>query len=240
MASYDEASGPPDYNEPVPPPHERMSNTAVPEAPALSHAEQLSGSAWYVVHTKPRLEATAREHLLRQEFEVYLPMFKVFKPPRSDGRRRTRAQAPENAQGSHNPARIAKAASTAASTEALTVLEPMFPRYLFLRPTRPTQSLASVRSTQGVSRLVMFGNQPARLAQAIVDGIRQAEALREHADLPQISPYQPGTAVRLLDPALGGLQALVQAVSKDRVTLLLEILGRPQLVSVDFDRIAPV
>jgi transcription antitermination factor NusG len=47
-------------------------------------------------------------------------------------------------------------------------------------------------------------------------------------------------AVRLQDPALGGIQALVQSVSADRVTLLLEILGRPQTVQVEFGRIAPL
>jgi transcriptional antiterminator RfaH len=124
--------------------------------------------------------------------------------------------------------------------EALTIREPMFPRYLFLRPTRQTQSLAVVRSTVGVSRLVLFGQQPATLADGAVQVIRQAESLRERAELAEVSAYKPGMPVRLLDPALSGLQALVQSVSKDRVTLLLEILGRPQSVQVEFGRIAPL
>lgn len=45
--------------------------------------------------------------------------------------------------------------------------------------------------------------------------------------------------VRLLDPVFAGLQALVRSVSRDRVTLLLDILGRPQQVQVEFARIAP-
>ena len=168
---------------------------------------------WYVAHTKPRQEATALENLRRQAFDVYLPMFKTFKVPR-----RGRAQ----------PA-----------GEAMTGTEPMFPRYIFLRPSRAAQSLSSVRSTLGVSRLVMFGTQPATIRQALLDDIREAESLREQADLAQISPYQPGMAVRLQDPAFGGMEALVQAVSVDRVTLLLEILGRPQTLSVRFSQITP-
>uniref|UniRef100_UPI003340AD87 transcription termination/antitermination protein NusG n=1 Tax=Castellaniella defragrans TaxID=75697 RepID=UPI003340AD87 len=200
-----------------------MIATAGSKRPADSPAVSHDVADWFVVHTKPRGESLAREHLLRQGFEVYLPMFKVFKAPRRRGAGRA-AAVPDGAP----------------SAQTLTAHEPMFPRYLFLRPSRPTQSLSCVRSTQGVSRLVMFGSQPARIAQPLVDGIRAAEAAREHTGLTQISPYQPGTPVRLQDPALGGLQALVQAVSRDRVTLLLEILGRPQLVSVDFDRIAPL
>lgn len=169
---------------------------------------------WYVAHTKPRQEALALDNLQRQGFEAYLPMFKVFRKPRRG--------------------------AAAGDVANLTAAEPMFPRYLFLRPTRPTQSLSSVRSTIGVSRLVMFGNQPAVIRQALLDEIREAERLRSEADLSRISPYQPGATVRLQDPAFSGLEALVQSVSADRVTLLLEILGRPQTVSVDFTRIAPL
>lgn len=34
---------------------------------------------WYVAHTKPRQEHIAREHLLRQNYRVYLPRLKVIK-----------------------------------------------------------------------------------------------------------------------------------------------------------------
>ncbi|MER1940079.1 transcriptional activator RfaH [Castellaniella sp. FW104-16D08] len=162
---------------------------------------------WYVAHTKPRQESTACQQLLRQDFEVYLPLFKVFKKRRGD---------------------------------ALTTHEPMFPRYLFLRPTRATQSLSVVRSTVGISRLVMFGTQPATLADTAVQAIRQAEALRETANDGQVSPFKPGMPVQIQDSPLAGLQALVQAVSKDRVTLLLTILGRPQTVQVGLGQIMPL
>ncbi len=181
---------------------------------ALIDTGDMLPTAWYVAHTKPRQERTAAEQLRRQDFEVYLPLFKVFCEP---GRRQR-----------------------AASDPALTGHEPMFPRYLFLRPTRATQSLAVVRSTVGVSRLVLFGHQPATLADAAVQAIRQVEDQRETADLADLSPYRPGMAVRLQDPALAGVRALVQAVSADRVTLLLDILGRPQTVQVEFGRIAPL
>ncbi|MFT0849624.1 hypothetical protein VRY85_02435 [Achromobacter sp. F4_2707] len=39
---------------------------------------------------------------------------------------------------------------------------------------------------------------------------------------------------------LAGIQALVQAVSKDRVTLLLHMLGRPQSVQVDIGQVQPL
>ncbi len=186
-------------------------------------------AAWYVAHTKPRQERTAAEQLRRQDFEVYLPLFKVFREP---GRR-------HRASAALLPSDPAGAAAITADPAPI-AHEPMFPRYLFLRPTRATQSLSVVRSTVGVSRLVLFGHQPATLADDAVQAIRRAEDLRETAGLADIGPYQPGMAVRLRDPALAGVQALVRAVSADRVTLLLDILGRPQTVQVEFGRIAPL
>lgn len=179
-----------------------------------------SGAAvapWYVVHTKPRLEHLAQEQLQRQDFEVYLPLFKVFR------KRRGRAGSPAE-QG----------------LAPLLTHEPMFPRYLFLRPRRATQSLFVVRSTLGVSRLVFFGQQPALLADAAVDVIRRAEAAREQAGMDEVGPYVPGMAVRIQDSPLAGAQALVRAVSRDRVTLLLDILGRPQIVQVGFGQVMPL
>lgn len=216
--------------------------THVPSATAPSAAPAPASSAaaaWYVVYTKPRQERVALEQLEHQDFEVYLPLFRMFRKPGRQAMTDTAASVSAAAVTSSEPS--AGAARSAGEAAGIAVVhEPMFPRYLFLRPTRVTQSLSVVRSTVGVSRLVMFGQQPATLADEAIRSIRRAESLREEASLDRISPYQPGMAVRLLDPAMGGLQALVQSVSKDRVTLLLEILGRPQSVQVEFGRIAPL
>lgn len=193
-------------------------------------------AAWYVVHTKPRLEAEAQKQLLRQEFDIYLPLFRVYRKPR-----KARAAVGPGAGLRQAPAPAGLNGGRAPGAESdLVTREPMFPRYLFLRPTRATQSLGTVRSTLGVSRLVMFGLQPAVLADELVQAIRQAEALREQAGLSEISPFQPGMPVILQDSPLAGAQALVHAVSRDRVTLLLNILGRPQTVQVAFAQIAPL
>ncbi len=196
-----------------------------------------SNASWYVVHTKPRLEAEAQRQLSRQEFETYLPLFRVYRKPR-----KARAAAGRSSEASlQGPGTAAANGHGAPGLDAgLVIHEPMFPRYLFLRPTRATQSLGTVRSTVGVSRLVMFGLQPAILADAAVRAIRQAEMLREQAGLHEITPFRPGMAVCVQNSPLAGAQALVHAVSRDRVTLLLDILGRPQTVQVQFCQIVPL
>src|SRR5690606_17543360 len=79
---------------------------------------------WYVAHTKPRQERTAAEQLRRQDFEVYLPLFKVFCEP---GRRRRASTAA--AASAHVPGGPGPGAGSPADqgVPTLTAHEPMFP-----------------------------------------------------------------------------------------------------------------
>lgn len=158
---------------------------------------------WYVGYTKPRLEAQARDNLLRQGFEVYLPFYKVFKRGQPDG-----------------------------------ALEPMFPRYLLLRPQEAGRSLSVVRSTIGMVGLVRFGDTPAVLADAVVSVIREREAERAAAGRDALVPFVAGQAVRVVGGPLGGLAGIVHSVASQRVSVFLEMLGRPTRVLVAAQQLA--
>lgn len=111
--------------------------------------------------------------------------------------------------------------------------EPMFARYVFFRPARSTQSISSATSTRGVTSLVKFGHEPATVKSDILRAIQAFERQRKEAEWSEVSPFQPGKEVRLRNSPLNGLAGLVKSVSSQRVAVLLELLGRPQLVSVD-------
>jgi transcriptional antiterminator RfaH len=121
----------------------------------------------------------------------------------------------------------------------VSVFEPMFPRYLFFRPTSGGQSLSTVRSTRGVTTLVRFGFEPAVVADALIERIRQLEQERNAATLQQTSDVRAGQKVRLKHTALGDVEGLVQSVSSKRVAVLLEILGRPAVVQVEYFQVEP-
>ena len=120
-------------------------------------------------------------------------------------------------------------------TEAgsVSVFEPMFPRYIFFRPSRPSQSIATVRSTKGVNNLVRFGFEPAVLQDSMVELIRQLEQSRNEVSVQGASPFKAGQAVRLKHNALNNMQGLVQSVGSKRIAVLLEIMGRPTVVQVE-------
>lgn len=119
----------------------------------------------------------------------------------------------------------------------LCVLEVMFPRYVFFKPSDVRLSISVARSTRGVSFVLSFGTQLALLKHTELLALQQFEAQQNQSELADISPFQPSRKVRLLDKSLNGLEGLVQSVSGKRVWVLLELLGRQNLVSVEHSQL---
>ena len=117
------------------------------------------------------------------------------------------------------------------------IFEPMFPRYVFFKTSLQAQSIAPVRSTRGVAQVVSFGHEIATLGSRTLEAIRQMEQERNAADVADLSALRPGHVVRFCNPALSGLKGLVKSVSSRRVTVLLELMGRQQVVSVDHQQL---
>jgi transcriptional antiterminator RfaH len=116
---------------------------------------------------------------------------------------------------------------------ALTVKDgPLFPRYLFIRLGQgdSAPSWAPIRSTKGVSRLVSFGAEPAKVADSLV------EALRVHEASVQTEPerlFKPGESVRLTEAPFAGIEGVYQmADGERRVMVLIELLSKQVRVQV--------
>lgn len=110
--------------------------------------------------------------------------------------------------------------------------EPLFPRYLFIRldPSGGTQSWSPIRSTKGVSRLVSFGSEPAKVGGGLVEMLRVQEAVLRRQ--PQ-RHFMPGERVELRSGAFAGMKAIYQISDGERrVLVLIELLNRPVQMSV--------
>lgn len=115
--------------------------------------------------------------------------------------------------------------------------EPMFPRYIFLQPASPRQSLSTVRSTRGISHLIRFGLTIASLDAGVLKAIQEFEQKRNETPVDQLARLCPGRRVRIRDTPLDGLEGLVHSVSSKRVTLLLEILGQQRELRISPDKL---
>src|SRR5690606_247840 len=147
---------------------------------------------WYCVHTRPRAEAQALEHLQRQGFECFLP--RLQRSVLRGGRRQT-------------------------------VVEALFPRYLFLRADADTTSLAPVRSTRGAVGLVRTAGEPAIVPGEFIERL-QADANADGLITLPERRLLPGERVAITEGPLAGLQGIyTQAQSEQRALVLLDILG---------------
>lgn len=109
--------------------------------------------------------------------------------------------------------------------------EPLFPRYLFIRLGQGGgPSWAPIRSTKGVSRLVSFGVEPAKVADSLVDALRAQEASVQA--LPE-RLFKPGERVRLTEAPFAGIEGIYQmAEGERRVMVLIEMLSKQVRVQV--------
>ena len=114
------------------------------------------------------------------------------------------------------------------------IVEPLFPRYLFLKANASQQNLAPVRSTKGVLSMVRFGMELAVVPESVIHAIKSS--VEPITGLIKINPVdvKAGDKVRVFDGPLAGVKGIVQERnSENRALILMELLGRPTTVEVD-------
>ena len=105
------------------------------------------------------------------------------------------------------------------------VIEPMFPRYVFISMRQDLDNWVPIRSTRGVASIVRFGGLPAQVPDSLLEFLQQKEQQYEREKAVQ-DTFKRGDKVKILDPAWDHYEAVFQAkTSKKRVTVLLELLG---------------
>ena len=120
-----------------------------------------------------------------------------------------------------------------------TVAAPLFPRYLFVAIDRLVQRWTAIQSTVGVVRLVCNGEEPAVLPGTIVDELmaRQDEAGFIALNLGQ--RFSPGDKIRVAHGIFSASLGLFEGMTdRERVAILLDLLGRKVRVVLDGDAIA--
>jgi transcriptional antiterminator RfaH len=112
------------------------------------------------------------------------------------------------------------------------VQEALFSRYLFIRLGTGLvgQGWGPIRSTQGVTRLVTFGSEPAKIETQLVTLLREQQ---DEAANPAKLLFTPGDLVRIKDGPFAGLQGVYQMTDgEQRAMVLLEILSKPAKLRV--------
>lgn len=117
--------------------------------------------------------------------------------------------------------------------------KPLFPRYMFVAIDMATQRWRSIQSTFGVSRLVTNGDDPATVPDGVVHALRAREDEKGFIRLDSRPTFAPGDKVRVLAGAFMDSAGLFSGLADhDRVSILLDMLGRKVRVLLDADMVA--
>lgn len=110
--------------------------------------------------------------------------------------------------------------------------EPLFPRYLFIQlgMGESAKSWAPIRSTKGVSRLVSFGAEPAKVSDGLMEALRAKAAAAQGKHEPM---FKPGERVRLTEAPFTEVEGIYQmADGERRAMVLIELLSKQVRVQV--------
>jgi len=118
------------------------------------------------------------------------------------------------------------------------VMEPLFPRYLFVKLNIGTDNFSPIRSTQGVIDLVRFGNEPAVMPDNTIKAIQvqEEEFTLDDTTHPR---WQKGDVLQILDGPFSGLRGIFQKnEGLERALILLDVLGRQNRFSININSLA--
>ena len=120
-----------------------------------------------------------------------------------------------------------------------TVAAPLFPRYLFVSVDTSAQRWRSIYSTVGVARLVCHGDEPTPVPNGIVEALKNREDSNGFIKLDYRPPFRAGDKIRVLDGAFSSCLGLFEGMAeRERIAILLDLLGRKVRVVLDVDLVA--
>ena len=119
-------------------------------------------------------------------------------------------------------------------------IEPLFPRYLFIRLDLGKDTISPIRSTRGVAKLVSFSGLPTTVPDTFINTLIQSADPDTELHHPDESLFEAGNIVSIVDGPLEGLEAIFKARDGEtRAIILLKLLGKTQQLSIDSNHLAP-
>ena len=119
------------------------------------------------------------------------------------------------------------------------VAAPLFPRYLFVEIDMAVQRWRSIYSTIGVSRLICIGDVPTPAPAHVVAMLKGREDAAGFIQLDRQPSFRVGDKVRVVEGLFSDCLGLYDGMpDRDRVAVLLDLLGRKVRVLLDAEAVA--
>jgi transcriptional antiterminator RfaH len=118
-------------------------------------------------------------------------------------------------------------------------IEPLFPRYLFVRVEVGEQALAPIRSTRGVSSVLKFGDRYAEVPPQLVHSLR-ARANEAGMHVLAGAGMRKGDRLHIIAGPFEGFEAVFECErGADRSQVLLDVLGASTAVTLPTGFVVP-
>lgn len=116
-------------------------------------------------------------------------------------------------------------------------LNALFPSYLFV--AEDENRWRSINGTRGVRRLIMAGEEPARVLPGLVEELKAS--VDEHGVFSYQGPLATGDRVRIESGPFADLAGSIAALGPDdRVAVLLDLMASQTPVDLDRKRVMPL
>ncbi len=120
-----------------------------------------------------------------------------------------------------------------------TVLRPLFPGYLFARPSMQARRWRPILSTYGVRTVVRAGEEPTCIDHGFIASLKAREV--EGAIARPANPYEVGQKVRIAGGPFDGIvTTIIDLEEEERVVVLLDVLKRATKLTLNADGVTPV
>jgi transcriptional antiterminator RfaH len=123
--------------------------------------------------------------------------------------------------------------------QPLWATEALFPGYLFAR-FEYFERRRQINALPGVTSIVHFGDRVVPIDDAVLADLRSL--VKDNETVEVTADPQPGSEVMITGGSLRGLRVLVTRVipARQRIAILLELLGSTREVEIERDRVLPV
>ncbi len=119
------------------------------------------------------------------------------------------------------------------------VAAPLFPRYVFIGADLSTQRWRPIQSTFGVTRLVINGDRPVSVPEGVIRSLVLREDDKGFVKMQRDAKFSQGEKVRITSGAFTDSLGFFECSGdRDRVAILLDLLGQKVRVMLDVDCIA--
>lgn len=116
-----------------------------------------------------------------------------------------------------------------------------FPGYLFMNVDLSSTNAVHWRWATGVRHIVSYGDRPVAIPEEIIGLIRRQLAQQETEVLNRTHKFKKGDYVRIAEGPFSDMLAIFEGpnTATERVTVLMEFLGRLSRVRVEIDSLEP-